>query len=603
MELFFSRLDGQIEKYYVTYLRYLDKADIEDGSFHKHCRQLLDNWGMIASILKQEDFNLETTPDSLSLCLERVDQGIIRLGEDESACFHAMEPLADLFIQQFFSFFREGLSLQSSLSHLSLWVMKQWLIATTSDSQHNFESVLEFLARLMIPIDAYSGKKIYQLLEKYNELIGASIWDGDSSQQGIEELYQKLSKEYQDFNLGVKKFEQRVVVSEQQTARNMTARKKAEDIINQIFSEQRIPEWAYEFLMDNWTKLIHIALLKHGEQSDEANNSRNVLKELLWALTVNDYQEVQENFAPRILPLRDRVRELFTSIVVGDSVIDDFLNRLENLHISILEGNTQHVESLILVKHNEMSEASISQRELTFALSAFRNGVWVKYRKNEQSIFCRVASRDIQLGRLILVNYNGARVDSLSFVEAKSLIDNKCLTVVSLHSHLDDNIKELEFSVDSMISDYEKKVHERKQSAIKKNVMQRIMASRKNRMSIFKERKLGEKRAQETREKQIWHQRLNEHKQLVASLEIGSMFSMNTEDEKQVIIQLALRLRSKGSLLFVNHLGVKVKEYSPEELATDLTNGVVELLSSAERTSSTIENVVAHQREKLNETT
>ena len=92
------------------------------------------------------------------------------------------------------------------------------------------------------------------------------------------------------------------------------------------------------FISEHWHRLFHLILLKNDSPDEALNAGTSLLSELLDSFKLLTAEEVQQAFASTISPLRSQIRELFSSIVIDDAVMDSFLDRLEQHHIDIMEG-------------------------------------------------------------------------------------------------------------------------------------------------------------------------------------------------------------------------------------------------------------------------
>ena len=135
---------------------------------------------------------------------------------------------------------------------------------------------------------------------------------------------------------------------------------------------------------------------------------------------------------------------------------------------------------------------------------------------------------------------------------------------------------------------------------MKQNVLKRLKKSREERLQALIERKRGEKRAAKLQQEQNKKRQIQQYQEQVESLSMGAVFCIKNGSGEDVNARLALKMRSSGKLLFVDSSGIKIKELLPQEVALELYQGTMTLLNDVKKNSSTLENLVAHQRNVLN---
>ncbi len=480
-----------------------------------------------------------------------------------------------------------------------LWVMRYWLGQLgTGHYIHEFQTVVEFVVRVLRPFDQHAGRNFERLLQEFAEVFESTVSQSLDFQHFLDLQY-KLTQNFQDFQKKTRVFEERVIQFERQLAQNASASQAARQLVNQAAAGGEVPDWTYQFLYEHWHRLFHLTLLKQGDESDLIQRGQALLQDLIKALQLRSFEEVQQNFATFISPLRSNIRELFASIVIDESVLDDFLDKLEAFHIAILEGNEPEIRWMTIEALQEDSDEK-SKGVMQQVATQCKVGSWFRYTKDAKVFSCRVIERNQAQDLIVLVNYSGARVAALNFKEAASALSSEKLKAITLQSFLDDKVEELSQFLVTQIGNIKKQLAIKEKATRRRQVLERLEQSRRERLQIKKSKREAEKRARAIEQQQLRLERIREFEGLLESIGAGSSF-INHEQQDQ-IMQFALRLRQSGKLVFVDKKGVRVGEWPVSELAELMADGKVELLASRQSNEQTLEQIVAGQRNQRRET-
>lgn len=480
-----------------------------------------------------------------------------------------------------------------------LWVMRYWLGQLgTGEYIHEFQPVVEFVVRVLRPFDQNAGRSFERLLHEFADTFESVVSQSLDFQHFLDLQY-KLTQCFQNFQKKTRVFEERVIQFERQLAQNASASQLARQLLNQATEDSEVPDWAFQFLYEHWHRLFHLTLLKQGDESELIQQGQALLRDLIKALQLRSYEEVQQNFATFIAPLRSNIRELFASIVIEESVLDDFLDKLEAFHISILEGNESEVRWMTVEAQQEISDEK-NKGVMRQVATQCKVGSWFQYTKDAKIFSCRVIERNQPQDLIVLVNYSGARVAALSFNEAASALSSKALKPITLQSFLGDKVEELSQFLVTQISNIKKQLAIKEKATRRRQVLERLEQSRRERLQIKKSKREAEKRAKAIEQQKLRLDRIRELEGLLQTLGAGSSF-VNHEQQGQVM-QFALRLRQSGKMVFVDKKGIRVGEWQIKELAELMADGKVELLASRQSNEQTLEQIVAGQRNQRRDT-
>jgi hypothetical protein len=475
------------------------------------------------------------------------------------------------------------------------WLIRYWL-AQFGRQQYSaeFQAVVEFLIRILRPFDQHAGRTFNRVLEDFVECFAARVKE-PLDLQHFSPLQQQLSESYQSFQQKIRVFEQRVIQFETQLAQNATVQQQAQTLVHQTAEGGEVPDWVYSFICEHWVRLFHLTLLKQGADSPLLEQGQTVLKELIKALTLRTCEDVQQGFATIISPLRNRIRELFGTLVMDEVALDTFLDRLEAFHIAILQGEDVDTHWLTFAPMTKppVEDSDIDNKPI---IAQLKVGSWFNYRLEDRSYCCRVIERNMNLKLIVLANYSGARVAALSFSEAAKALANGELVPLLLQSDLAEKVAELSRFLRTQISSITQQLEIKQKAARRRQLLARLEQSRRERLEIKKARREAEKRARQLEQQRLRQRQIRELEQSLQNLGAGSSFVHH--ERQDLIMQFALRLKHSGKLVFVDKKGVRVGEWLPQELAELMVDGKVELLASRQSNEQTLEQIVAQQRSR-----
>ncbi len=544
--------------------------------------ELIDNHALWQRLVEEDDHQIRK--DLMS------DEGLKRFPH-----LYVMNSLTEVLVAQIIPAEQLTAKHPGFISNFQLWLMRHWLdFLAKAEFPVEFQMVVEFVSRVLKPYDHRAGRRFDSVIVEFSGLFKQATLEA-ISQQNIQQLQRKLTQCFQSFKQKTKPFEQRVVAFERQQFNNESASALARQLILNEFANDKVPDWLYQFVFEHWHRYFHLNLLQHDVESEPVQQGRALLERLAKAMTYLTPEDVHQHISTEIAPLWSDIRALFEKIVIEETIIDRFLQQLEDFHVAIMEERVQKCE-WITVESVSPIEPDGDQSGTAKLLAHFKVGSWFIYLKDDCKYRCYVADRDATKGTIILVNYSGARVDGLTVNRLKELIKNKRIVSFSLDSNLEQRVTELGLYIEHQTRTIEAQLKERHKSQIKRQVMKRLEQSRKQRLETKKSKRLAERRAREQQQKLKRQESIQTLSQKLARLTPGSTFVDHRNNEQ--IIQFALRLKQSGKLVFVDKRGVKAAQWQPEELASLMVDNEVELLASRQSNEQTMEQIVADQRSR-----
>ncbi|NVJ59416.1 MAG: DUF1631 family protein [Gammaproteobacteria bacterium] len=469
-----------------------------------------------------------------------------------------------------------------------------WMHQLANNEYHNeFDPLLSFLTKILGPYDHHGGRTLDKVLDKFSQHFKA-IKSKTPSSQLIEKVWKMCLFDFNEFQKQVKTFEERVCQFEIQAFNNASASDRATFLIEKAMYGHSVPAWLFRFVQDYWHRYFHLVVLKHGKDSELEQKGVELLAQLMDVMKITEAAEVQQLFATKITPLRTNIRDLLNQIIVNEQELEAFFEQLEIHHITILEGSTPEGENVGLAKPPREITTAL---EVPAAIKQIRVRDWFllrEYNSHTSEYFCRVAERNLNYGFLLLCNYSGARVASLTFEEVEQLTNSGKLSKLSLAQRYEQTIESFELQLKQQIEHIEKEEESKNKANVKRLLLSRLEQSKQQRMAVKVQQREAKQRAIEREESIAFEQKVKETEAFFDKLIPGATFIDHTSESSMV--QFVVKLRNQ-LLVFVNKRGVRVGQWPTRYLAERLVSGEWEVLSTRQSTEQTMEQLVAHQRQ------
>ncbi len=243
------------------------------------------------------------------------------------------------------------------------------------DDRNLSDGLKALIGRLQIPMikvavidKSFFNRGGHPARRLLNEIASAALgWSGkedserDALYQKIETIVQRLLKDFDDdpqiFNelladflnfVGDEKrrselLEQRTRDAEEGRARSQIAREKVEELLNMRLVGRSMPELVLEFLKDAWSKVLLLAYLKHGMESEPLKQSLDTMEQLIWSVQPDLSADERRRLVSVVPGLLKALREGLEEAAYDPFATSEFFTKLEVLHMQLF---TQHKKAL-----------------------------------------------------------------------------------------------------------------------------------------------------------------------------------------------------------------------------------------------------------------
>lgn len=360
------------------------------------------------------------------------------------------------------------------------------------------DSLKALIGRLQIPMlkvavidKTFFSRGSHPARRLLNEIASAALGWGeqddaqrDSLYQKIEQVVQRLLNDFVDdpliFSELLAEFlaftgderrrsellEQRTRDAEEGSAKAALARREVEQALNQRLLGKTLPEVVVRLLQEAWSKVLMLACLKHGVESDQWQAALATMDDLVWSVEHHDEPEARMRLLEMVPSLLKALREGMASAAFDPFSTGEFFNQLEALHVQAFQrfkrslpedsapadtpvladitdeqraelaevgmdlpllelpaaeaveepAMVEVIEEIILLAPGELraSEPEISlpdDDEALLQVDNLRVGSWVEFQEDEEhKLRCKLAAVIKPTGKYIFVNRTGMKV-------------------------------------------------------------------------------------------------------------------------------------------------------------------------------------------------
>lgn len=240
--------------------------------------------------------------------------------------------------------------------------------------------------------------------------------------------------------------EQRVRESEAGKAKTTSAKLGVQNLINSKASGLRLPAEAGRFISVQWSRVLTLRHVKHGDQHDAWFQAVATLDDMLWMLQPLSEQNQISQRAHRTASLLEEITcrmqdigcpeeqiSLYTEWLEGhlQGLSRNDLDYIEDHNKPDIAQNLTTLKDVILTSVKNESEQKFPP-ELTKRLDSLTEGTWVEFREQDERINrCKLATVTDPGSIHVFVNRRGMKVLEKSRNELGEMLQNKHLQIIN----------------------------------------------------------------------------------------------------------------------------------------------------------------------------
>jgi len=488
-----------------------------------------------------------------------------------------------------------------------------------------------------------TGGNIINVLDLICE--AALGWHADLGKQG-ENLYTRIEEAVHQLNAGsnpkiaeldfdtivteldtffrkekqrVRKLEERLRASEAGTLRARQATTVATKMLNDQMRGKSLPNAISEFLQGPWYQSVQIILINHGPDSDAWRQAVKMTETVIWSLQPltgegEQLEKEKQKLYGIIEHLPEEIRGLLVTLEHQADIADTFLAALEEEHVRVVGGFDIEYEDYELLPEAPGSTEPVPSVSgiLLRKIRDLQEDDWFLYEPEADQVSrVKLALKLDDVKQMLFTNRNGMRTLEGSFDEVAYLLTRgilKRLTVEAgfastLSTYLGGLMNEhnKRQAAEEAIAEADRAEQEQtaaRQKALEEARALEIARQEAESQQLEADRKAElMKRATEAVENPDNADQLIELTDKVNQLKVGAWLSLPAADGVETECKLAVRIASADKLIFVTGSGMKVGDYSSQELVHLLIAGAGKIINEGIEFEDTLAKVVSGLRE------
>lgn len=213
-------------------------------------------------------------------------------------------------------------------------------------------------------------------------------------------------------------FEQRTRDAEEGRANASLARRQVQHVLSQRLRGRVWPQAVVQMLINNWSQVMMLAWLRHGEASLGWRSALQTLDTLLASVTPSLQPQALVHQVP---PLLKSLRDGLASVGTDSLVTREFFRNLEQLHIRAYAGGAEADEDDILVTQGILlalaeeadgpgQQPAGDKGKVSQKVQRLRMGTWIEVSDDSGIQRCKLVARLDSCDKLVFANRSGMKV-------------------------------------------------------------------------------------------------------------------------------------------------------------------------------------------------
>lgn len=292
-----------------------------------------------------QQHNMQNQQLSGNLVRQQIDSILQRANQQSQRPRVVGEVASDAInlVSMLFEFILDDRSLPDSLKALIGRLQIPMLKVAVQDHSF-FDSASHPARRLLNELGSaalgWSGKDSRQqdkLLQKMENIVHRLLNEFTDDPVIFADMLQDFTEFYGTERRRSELVEQRVRDAEEGRARTQQARLRIKQELNQRLLGKTLPETVVQLLQDNWSQVLLLRLLKHGDDSAEWQDNLQLVDELIWSIGEHHDQADGERLKALVPQLVTRLRTGFEEAALDPFATSLLLTQLEVLHIQAFQ--------------------------------------------------------------------------------------------------------------------------------------------------------------------------------------------------------------------------------------------------------------------------
>ena len=485
-------------------------------------------------------------------------------------------------------------------------------------SEYTLLEVLDLLVSACVGWAPDLGRSGEMFYKKISEVINL-IQEGETDYEEIEKNLQIfLTKEKKRTS----KVEERLIASETGILRSAKSKTHAARMINKAMEDKKITQPIVEFLQGPWYNSLQLLALTSGFDSDTWSRAVKMTETIVWTYQPIDSEdkELEGQEKQRLYHIIENIpveiRELLIAFEQQSDNINHALEDLESEHVLVISGQPlEYVDFTPLDTGEEVFNQKTSvSRILLRKVKNLEPGQWFTFEENSISIRIKMVLKLDDVKHLLFTNQNGVKALEKSFDELAYYLS---AGVIKPLNHEDIFSSTFATYYHGLVENYENNIKRRADKRVE-DTRDEIAIEEARKKSIAEETALAREkeeadrakkkekrqnllsRAREEASKPENLEKIIELTVTVSSLNVGAWLKLPGADGVLEECKLAVKLTAVDKMIFVSRTGIRVGEFSIEELVQILVAGEGEIEHGGVEFEDTLAEVVTKLRRDRN---
>ncbi len=480
--------------------------------------------------------------------------------------------------------------------------------------KHSLLALLDLLVSACIGWTPDLGRSGDQFIKQVDLVINSIVKNQGDYKEVTANLRSFLEKEKKR----TVKLEERLIASETGILRSKKSKLLTAQMINQEMENKLLTASIVKFLQGPWNDSIQLLALNEGFESEQWFRAVKMTETIIRTyqpISLDDKDEVnaEKQRLYRIIEhIPNEIRDLLVALEHNSESAQSALAEIENEHVLVIsEEELDYVPfSPIDIDGEAIDKKTSVSRVLLRKLNALEPGQWFTFEESEQSIRIKLILKIEDIKTVLFTNRNGMKALEKSFDELAYYLSSGVIRPLNLEkafsttfSHyyqglIDHFVRDLaqEAEADreqaSLIAARDRQLEEAASEARKAEdaLRTRRQEARETLLTLAKNEALAVDRKEEV---------LAVNKS-VNMMSVGTWLKLPGIAGDKEECKLAVRLAGVDKMIFVNREGMKVGDFSTEQLTHLLVTDRAEIIDEGIEFEDTLAEVVTKLRQDRN---
>ena len=412
----------------------------------------------------------------------------------------------------------------------------------------------------------------------------------------------------------IRKLEERLAASESGKLRSQKSRSMAATLINAAADGKKLTGNIIRFLTGPWFESLQLLAINSGVEGEDWTRAAKLTETIIWTyqpISADSLEKVnaEKQRLYRIIEnLADEIRDMLLALEHSAANLEAALADLEEDHVLMVSGQDleyTEYEPIDTPGNDSGSRPSVS-RILLRKVNNLETGQWFIYEEGEKSVRIKLVLKLEDVRQMLFTNRNGMKALDRSYDEIAYLMSSGVLKPLNHQAVFSSTFSNFyrglldELERKQKMAEAADREEAEREAARQKALQEAAALARANEEAELQrreeEREQRLAKAQEAAARAENQERVAQIAELVDKLQIGAWLKLPAADGTLEECKLAVRIASADKMIFVSRAGVKIGEYTADQLTTLLVAGDGEIGDTGVEFEDTLAQVVAKLR-------